>query len=120
VTVDPSEPLLRPLGAFYVLLGTVSVVVAWGMRRLRKWAAGAAIALSGISLLAVPVGTLVGAYILYLLLSAKGRRIFAADYADIVAATPHVKYRTAIGVWIGLVALLLMIGLIVGLGMVAG
>jgi hypothetical protein len=120
VVVDPTEPLLRPLGAFYLLLGTVSVVVAWGMRRLRKWAGGAAIGLSGISLLAFPVGTLVGAYILYLLLSAKGRRIFAADYADIVAATPHVKYRTSIAVWIGLGALLLMIALIAGIGVIAG
>jgi hypothetical protein len=113
---DPTEPMLRPLGAFYLVLGVVSVVVAWGVRRLRKWAAGASIVLSAISLLGFPFGTLISAYILYLLLSAKGRRIFAADYADIVAATPHVKYRTSIAVWIALGAIVLMITLLVVIG----
>jgi len=115
ITVDPTEPLLRPLGIFYLVMGTISVVVAWGVRRLRKWAAGASIVLSGLSLLGFPMGTLIGAYILYLLLSAKGRRIFAPDYAEIVAATPHVKYRTSIVVWIALGVLVLLIALVVGI-----
>jgi len=119
IAVDPTEPMLRPLGAFYLLLGAVSVVVAWGMRRLRRWAGGASIGLSGVSLLAFPVGTIVGAYVLYLLLSAKGRRIFASDYADIVAATPNIKYRTSIAVWIALGALALMIALVVAITMLA-
>jgi len=115
-----SEPLMRPIGGLYVVLGVVSLVVAWGLRRLRRWAGGASIALSAISLLGFPIGTLISAYILYLLLSAKGRRIFEPDYADIIAATPHVKSRTSIVVWILLGVLGLLIAGIVALGMFAG
>jgi hypothetical protein len=60
----------------------------------------AAIVFAGIGLLGFPIGTLINGYILYLLLSQKGRRIFQPDYAHIVAATPEVKYRTSIVVWI--------------------
>jgi hypothetical protein len=93
----------------YFVMGAVSLVVAYGIRRLRPWARYASIVLSAISLLGLPFGTIIGAYILYLLLSAKGRRIFAADYPDIVAATPDVKYRTSIVVWVALGLLLLLI-----------
>jgi hypothetical protein len=66
--------------------------------------------LAAIGLLGVPFGTLINGYILYLLLSHKGQRIFAADYPEIVAATPHIKYRTSAAVWVllGLVALLIV------------
>jgi len=57
------------------------------------------------------VGTLINGYILWLVLSKKGRFILSKDYAAIVAATPHVKYRTSpwILVWIVVGAILLMI-----------
>src|SRR5262245_48831376 len=83
--VDPTEPMLRSLGVFYLVLGSVSVVVAWGLRRLRRWAGGASIVLSALTLFGFPIGTLLGGYFLYLLLSTKGRRIFAPDYLDIIA-----------------------------------
>ena len=114
------DPVMRPIGGLYLVLGVVSVVVAWGMRRLRRWAGGASIALSAISLLGFPIGTLISAYILYLLLSAKGRRLFEPDYADIVAATPHIKYRTSIAVWIVLGAIVLVVAGLVAIGMFAG
>ena len=56
--------------------------------------------LSAIGLIGFPVGTLINAYVLYLLLSKKGRTIFTPAYLDVIAATPHVKYRTSIIVWI--------------------
>lgn len=67
-----------------------------GLRRLRPWAriAGAVLAIPG--LLAIPLGTLVSLYILWILLSKKGRLIFSAEYAHIIAATPHLRYRTSI------------------------
>jgi hypothetical protein len=40
------------------------------------------------------------------LLSQKGRRIFQSDYFEIVDATPHIRYRTSILVWIVLAILI--------------
>ena len=56
--------------------------------------------LSALSLPVVPFGTVIGAYVLVLLRSAKGRRIFARDYASIVAATPHLEPGGSRVVWI--------------------
>jgi hypothetical protein len=59
----------------------------------------------------VPIGTLINAYILYLVFSRKGRTILSEDYQQVIAATPHIKYKTSIIVWIflGLLVALLAI-----------
>ena len=104
----PVDRPARDFGIGFLVLSAVSFVVGWGVRRLRRWAGVAAIVLSAITALAFPIGTLIGGYFLYVLLTAKGRRVLAPGYADIVAATPYMKCRTSIAVWIalGLVALL--------------
>jgi hypothetical protein len=91
----------------YLGLGVLSLFVARGVRQLRDWARTTTIVLSFIGLLAFPVGTLINGYILYLLFSAKGKRVFAPDYAAIVAATPHITYRTSLAAWIVLALLVL-------------
>lgn len=88
------------LGVIYVVLGVLSYALGNGVRRFRSWARTTAIVFACIGLLGFPLGTLINGYILYLLLSAKGKRIFAPDYPDIVAATPHIKYRTSVVVWV--------------------
>lgn len=93
----------------YAALGVLSIFVARGIRQLKSWARTVATVLSIIGLLGVPVGTIINAYFLYLLHSSKGKRIFAPDYAAIVAATPFVKYRTSIVVWIVLGLLVLAV-----------
>lgn len=101
-------------GALYLALGGLSLVLGRGIRAYRPWARTTGIVLACIGLLGFPVGTLINAYILYLLLSQKGRRIFASDYPDIVAATPHIEYKTSVVVWIVLgVLVLAFVGLIV-------
>src|SRR5690606_39569288 len=70
------------------------------LRALKPWARIAGIVMAILGLFGFPIGTLINGYILYLLLSQKGRRIFQPDYAHIVAATPEVKCRTSIVVWI--------------------
>jgi len=89
-----------PLAVISLVFGVASVVVAWGLRRLQRWAASAAAVLSALSLPVVPFGTVIGAYVLVVLRSAKGRRIFARDYASIVAATPHIEAGGSRVVWI--------------------
>ena len=89
-----------PLAVVALVFGIASVVVAWGLRRLHRWAASAAAVLSALSLPVVPFGTVIGAYVLVVLRSAKGRRIFTRDYASIVAATPHIEPGGSRLVWI--------------------
>jgi hypothetical protein len=91
----------------YLAIAALSIIVGLGIRRFRPWARMTSIVLSAIGLLGFPIGTLINCYILYLMLAAKGRRIFAADYPDIVAATPHIKYKTSIVVWVALGILVL-------------
>jgi hypothetical protein len=99
------------LAAFSV--GTL--FAGWGVRALRPWGKIVGCVLSAIGLIGFPVGTLINAYILYLFLSKKGRTIFAPGYQDIIAATPHVKYRTSIIVWIfvALIVILLLAAVLV-------
>lgn len=88
------------IGAIYLLLGVAQIWTGSGLRRLKSWARLPTGILSGLGLLAIPIGTLINAYILYLLFSQKGKMIFSEEYRDVVAQTPHIKYRTSILVWI--------------------
>lgn len=90
-------------------LGAGELIAGWGVRALRRWGRNLGSVLSVIGLLAFPIGTLISVYMLYLFLSKKGRTIFAPPYQDVVAATPHVKYRTSIVVWIVLALLLALV-----------
>lgn len=114
--VNTSRPGLARQPAFFlgyglafICIGMLQFAVALGIRRFKPWARVAGGILSGLGLvIGFPVGTIVNAYILYLLFSAKGRMVFSDEYREIVEQTPHVKYRTSIVVWIFL-ALLLVI-----------
>ncbi|MBB6095592.1 hypothetical protein HNQ60_004482 [Povalibacter uvarum] len=99
--------------AIYLVMAVLFTAVARGIRRYQPWARTATIVLACIGLLGFPLGTLINAYILYLMLAAKGKRIFESDYPDIVAATPHIKYKTSIIVWIVLAILVLVIAAVV-------
>jgi hypothetical protein len=116
VMIPHSTGSSRALGlqelVIFALLGVVGVgqfFAGWGLRKLRPWAKIPAALLAGISLLSIPIGTLIGAYILYLLFSAKGRTILSPAYSEIVAQTPHMRYRTSRWVWITLLVVLLVI-----------
>lgn len=104
-----TSALLPVLGPTYVVVGVLTLTVAYGLRTLRPWARLISIVFACIGLLGFPVGTLINIYVLWLLLSKKGRRIFEDDYPAIVAATPDVKYRTSMILWIILGILLLAI-----------
>ena len=97
-------------------LAGLQIWVALGLRQLRRPARIATIVLSTIGLLGVPIGTIINAYVLYLMLSRKGRTIFAPDYQTIIAATPEIRYRTSIIVWIALGLLLLAALFLIGAG----
>jgi uncharacterized membrane protein len=64
---------------------------------------------AGLGLLGFPVGTLINGYILYLLYSKKGKMVFSEEYQAIRLATPHVKYKTSVVVWVLLIIILLLL-----------
>lgn len=94
-----------------LVLGIGQGAVGFGLRRLRSWTRIPVGVLSGIGLIAVPLGTIINGYILYLIFSEKGNRVFSPEYQEIIRQTPHIKYRTSIIVKIFLGLLLAVIGL---------
>lgn len=97
-----------------LLLGAVQIFAGWGVRALQAWGRAVGSVLSVIGLLGFPVGTLINSYILYLFFSKKGRTIFSPAYLEVIAATPEIKYRTSIVVWIllGLVIALIAVAIV--------
>lgn len=97
------------LGALAVLIGAGGV----GLRGLKGWGRIISTIMSVVGLIGFPIGTLISGYILYLLWGKKGRVIFSPEYQAVIAATPHVKYKTSIVVWIllGLVVVLILAGI---------
>ena len=91
------------------VLGGIQIFTAVGLRRLRAWARIPSGILSAIGLIGFPIGTLINGYILYLLFSPKGAMVFSDEYHEVMAQTPHIKYKTSIVVWIFLVLLLTII-----------
>jgi hypothetical protein len=88
--------------------------VGTGLRRLKRWARIPVGILSGIGLIGFPLGTIINAYILYLVFGKKGVTVFSDEYRLVIEQTPHIKYKTSIVVWIflGLVLLLIVAGLV--------
>ncbi len=99
--------------AIALFAGCVGAVQFWtglGLRRLKPVARIPGIVFSALGLLALPIGTIISAYFMYLLVSQKGTYILSPAYGDVVRQTPHIKYKTSIIVWIFLGLLLFVIG----------
>ncbi len=86
--VDEDSP--TGLLIFLSALSAALIVVGRGVRALVRWTRIPVILLSGLGLLAIPIGTLVHGFVLWLVLSAKGRTVFSEEYAAAVAATPDI------------------------------
>ena len=99
---------------FLLVLGIGQFWVGTGLRRLKTWARVPTGILSGLGLLAFPIGTLINGYVLYLIFGQKGKMVFSDEYRAVIEQTPHIKYRTSILVWIvlGLLLLLIAFGII--------
>jgi hypothetical protein len=103
----------RMFSVVQMALGLVACVTGVLLGRLDRRARipGVILALPG--LVAVPMGTLISGYFLYLLLSPKAGIILSERYREIIARTPHVKYRTPIAVWIVLCVVLVLLAIFV-------
>lgn len=85
-------------GTALLILGIIILQwkLAGGLRKLRPWVRIPIIVLSVIGLIGFPLGTLISAYILYLMLAAKSKMIFSPEYQQIIAETPHIRYKSGI------------------------
>lgn len=106
------------LTCFYGVIAAVTFVLARGLRRLNPRVRVPTGILCALGLLAIPLGTLINAYFLYLLFSEKGRRVFSPEYREIIRQTPHIRYKTSIIVWIFLAILLALFVAVIGLAVV--
>ncbi len=66
---------------FTVALSLPSIIIGWGLYRLRPWSRIAGIVLSIVSLISFPFGTILGVYGLWVLFSKDGQRLFEATPA---------------------------------------
>jgi hypothetical protein len=104
---QPFEMNALFLAIFVGLLAALYYWIGSGLRALRPNVRIVAGVFAALGLLSFPIGTIINGYILYLLFSKKGERVFSADYQAIVDATPHIKYKTSIVVWL-LIAILIL------------
>jgi hypothetical protein len=109
---------MTAIAVLYVAISAFSLVLGWGYRKLAPWVRIPGTVLAAIGLLGIPIGTIISLAILWMIWSAKGKVVLSPQYAAIVAATPHVRYRMTVVDWIvwgllaavliGLVAMLMM------------
>lgn len=104
--------LMGGLGAAYFWIGR-------GLRKLQSKVKIIATVFAAIGLIGFPLGTLINGYILYLLHSAKGKMVFSEEYHNVIEATPHIKYKTSIVIWLFIGIVVLGIGAAIVIPMVA-
>jgi hypothetical protein len=115
--VRPTEEFPLTSGIIFIVIGVLQLILGNAIRRLQKAARIVAAALAIPGLIGFPIGTLISALVLYLMLSRKGAMVFSDDYKRIIAETPHIKYKTSIIVWVvlGVFAVVVLAGVVLGL-----
>lgn len=108
IALLPAGSSSTALGIGLLALGIGQFVMAFALRKFKRWARIVGTIFSTIGLLAIGLGTLISAYILYLFWGKKGKTIFSPDYQDVIAATPHIKYKTSIWIWVFLIGLVVL------------
>jgi hypothetical protein len=102
--------ILAVIGFLVFAMGCLQGYAGWCMRKLNPAGKIPAIIVACFGLLGIPIGTLISIYLLYLLLSEKGRVVFSPEYRAVIEATPHVRYKTSIIAWVALILFILLVG----------
>jgi hypothetical protein len=103
-------------------MGLFTALYWWigrGLRRLDRSVRTGAILMSVFGLIGFPLGTLINAYFLYLLAGEKGKRVLSPEYQQIVAMTPHIRYKSPWAL-ILLIVILLFAGIVVLVALSSG
>lgn len=77
-------------GMLNILFSSMGWIIGGRIENLRTWTRRFLGITSTIGLLAFPIGTVFGAYTLFLLLSKNGKRIFTSTYQTIILKTPDI------------------------------
>ena len=120
----PVIPLLGSMGGYELalilgggLLVFTLIVLQWklatGLRQLRPSVRIPTIVLSIIGLIGFPLGTLISAYILYLMFASKSKMVFSPEYQQVITDTPHIRYRSS--VLKSVLVVILILALILGI-----
>jgi hypothetical protein len=110
---QPAPAAAIGVATVFVLIALAQFWIGSGLRKLKPASRIPAAVLTGIGLLAFPVGTLINAYFMYLLLCKKGKMVLSNEYKQIIAETPHIKYKSIVPwVILGLLLLIFAIGII--------
>jgi hypothetical protein len=90
------EEINDPIGEFWVVFaltcgviyifasGILSVLAGWGLLRLKQWARWLSIVLGILSLFAFPIGTVIGALIIWYLLKEDVREVFEMGESELL------------------------------------
>ncbi len=81
------------IASFFGMLAAGHAFAANMLLKLDARARFSASVMALVGLFAIPIGTILCGYLLYLVHSAKGRMILSPEYRDIVAKTPEFKCR---------------------------
>jgi hypothetical protein len=76
------------LSMLLLLLSLPGLITGWGLLKLRPWARVLGIVLAVISLLNFPIGTAIGVYGLWVLLTKETERLFEAPVATLPQVPP--------------------------------
>ena len=101
-----SGGLTTLVGVIFLAIAVAQLFAGRSMQTLNPSGKILAIVVAAIGMLQFPCGTLISGYLLYLLVSAKGRTVYSSAYKEVMQATPHIRYRTSIIVWIFLFILI--------------
>ncbi len=66
------------VGGFVAALGVPGIIAGWGLLVRKNWARILAIVVAGMSILNFPVGTLIGIYVIWVLLQRSAEGYFAS------------------------------------------
>jgi hypothetical protein len=106
----------RQTALFRFLVGPLTILLGLAYWKLGVWLRDLdvrgrvpATILACIGLLGFPIGTLISAYIIYLLNSKKAAVVFSDEYSAVIDATPEIEYRTS---WI-IIAFVVLLSLCV-------
>lgn len=114
---NPNVVMSVFVGIFMLMLGVGYFYVGRGFRTLNPKIKTIGTILACIGLLSIPIGTLINAYVLYLIHSQKGKIVFSEEYRQAIEATPTIKYKMSIIVVV-LLAILIAGLLLVGVGII--
>lgn len=98
-------------GLFMVLLAAGFIGLGRGLSRLKPQARRPAIILACVGLIGFPIGTIINAYVLYLLCGQSGKTMFSPQYQQVVELTPDIQCRTSLIVRVLFWILIAVLGL---------